>query len=56
MDAFVGDVFYSSPVVDQNGTTYVIGYTGGGENHSLMIRMEPKYGTPMPALFKIGVL
>ena len=32
-DAFVGDVFYSSPVVDQNGTTYVIGYTGGGENH-----------------------
>ena len=32
-DAFVGDVFYSSPVVDQNGRTYVIGYTGGGENH-----------------------
>ena len=32
-DAFVGDVFYSSPVVDENGRTYVIGYTGGGENH-----------------------
>jgi uncharacterized repeat protein (TIGR02543 family) len=32
-DAFVGDVFYSSPVVDVNGRTYVIGYTGGGENH-----------------------
>ena len=32
-DVFVGDVFYSSPVVDQNGRTYVIGYTGGGENH-----------------------
>jgi uncharacterized repeat protein (TIGR02543 family) len=32
-DAFVGDVFYSSPVVDINGRTYVIGYTGGGENH-----------------------
>ena len=32
-DAFVGDVFYSGPVVDQNGRTYVIGYTGGGENH-----------------------
>ena len=31
-DAFVGDVFYSSPVVDENGRTYVIGYTGGGEN------------------------
>ena len=29
----MGDVFYSSPVVDQNGRTYVIGYTGGGENH-----------------------
>ena len=32
-EVFVGDVFYSSPVVDQNGRTYVIGYTGGGENH-----------------------
>ena len=32
-DAFVGDVFYSSPVVDENGRTYIIGYTGGGENH-----------------------
>ena len=32
-DAFVGDVFYSSPVVDENGRTYVIGYTGGGQNH-----------------------
>ena len=32
-DVFVGDVFYSSPVVDQNGRTYIIGYTGGGENH-----------------------
>ena len=32
-DAFVGDVFYSSPVVDQNGRAYVIGYTGDGENH-----------------------
>lgn len=32
-DAFVGDVFYSSPVVDENGRAYVIGYTGGGENH-----------------------
>ena len=32
-DAFVGDVFYSSPVVDVNGRTYVIGYTGGGVNH-----------------------
>ncbi len=32
-DAFVGDVFYSSPVVDENGRAYVIGYTGGGQNH-----------------------
>ena len=30
---FVGDVFYSSPVVDSNGRVYVIGYTGSGENH-----------------------
>ncbi|MDC3284766.1 PQQ-binding-like beta-propeller repeat protein [Opitutales bacterium] len=32
-EEFVGDVFYSSPVVDANGRVYVIGYTGGGENH-----------------------
>ena len=32
-EVFVGDVFYSSPVVDENGRVYVIGYTGGGENH-----------------------
>ena len=32
-EEFVGDVFYSSPVVDLNGRVYVIGYTGGGENH-----------------------
>ena len=32
-EKFVGDVFYSSPVVDANGRVYVIGYTGGGENH-----------------------
>ena len=32
-DAFVGDVFYSAPVIDSNGRVYVIGYTGGGENH-----------------------
>ena len=32
-EKFVGDVFYSSPVVDTNGRVYVIGYTGGGENH-----------------------
>ena len=32
-EAFVGDVFYSSPVVDANGRVYVIGYTGSGENH-----------------------
>ena len=32
-EEFVGDVFYSSPVVDLNGRAYVIGYTGGGENH-----------------------
>ena len=32
-EVFVGDVFYSSPVVDENGWVYVIGYTGGGENH-----------------------
>jgi uncharacterized repeat protein (TIGR02543 family) len=38
-DAFVGDVFYSSPVVDVNGRTYVIGYTGGGENH--LFAFEP---------------
>ena len=38
-DAFVGDVFYSSPVVDENGRAYVIGYTGGGENH--LFAFEP---------------
>ena len=32
-EVFVGDVFYSTPVVDENGRVYVIGYTGGGENH-----------------------
>ena len=32
-EVFTGDVFYSSPVVDENGRIYVIGYTGGGENH-----------------------
>ena len=32
-EGFVGDVFYSSPVVDSNGRVYVIGYTGAGENH-----------------------
>ena len=32
-EVFVGDVFYSSPVVDENGRVYVIGYTGSGENH-----------------------
>ena len=32
-EGFVGDIFYSSPVVDSNGRVYVIGYTGAGENH-----------------------
>ena len=32
-----GDVFYSTPVVDENGRTYVIGYTGSGENHLFAI-------------------
>ena len=33
----IGDVFYSSPVVDENGTVYVVGYLGGGENHIFAI-------------------
>ena len=33
----IGDVFYSSPVVDENGTVYVAGYLGGGENHIFAI-------------------
>ena len=33
----IGDVFYSSPVVDENGTLYVVGYLGGGENHIFAI-------------------
>jgi outer membrane protein assembly factor BamB len=32
-EVFVGDVFYSTPVIDENGRVYVIGYTGDGENH-----------------------
>ncbi|MFL2938231.1 MAG: PQQ-binding-like beta-propeller repeat protein [Opitutales bacterium] len=36
-ETFVGDVFYSTPVVDENGRTYVIGYTGSGENHLFAI-------------------
>ena len=32
-DAFVGDVFYSTPAIDENGRVYVIGYTGNGDNH-----------------------
>ena len=36
-ETFVGDVFYSSPVVDASGRVYVIGYTGSGENHLFAI-------------------
>ena len=28
----MGDVFYSSPVIDENGRIYLVAYTGSGKN------------------------
>ncbi|SVE50115.1 uncharacterized protein METZ01_LOCUS502969, partial [marine metagenome] len=53
----IGDVFYSSPVVDENGSVYVVGYAGGGENHLFAIEANGTmdWNTSMnPPPFVIG--
>ena len=47
-EVFTGDVFYCSPVVDENGRIYVIGYTGGGKiTYLLLMPTAPKHGIAM---------